>query len=162
MIYFPIMIVRRAEERDIPAITELGKNLTSLHIEFDPEYYLFDTVGFSSSFSAWLKTQVPISTSLLLVSEENGIIVGFMSGFIKFLFPWYKIKKVGHISFTFIDEKYRGKGIGTQLLQEAVLWFKSQDLPYVELYANEKNSPGLSFWKSHGFEDFQKFLRKNI
>ncbi|MBI2611224.1 GNAT family N-acetyltransferase [Candidatus Gottesmanbacteria bacterium] len=156
------MIIRRAEEKDIPMITKLGEGLTSLHLEFDPDYYVYDREGFSASFSQWLRTQIPLLTSLLLVAEENGNIVGFMSGFIKYLFPWYSIKRVGHISFTFIDGNFRGRGIGSKLLAEAIAWFKSQNLSYVELYANEKNSPGLSFWKSHGFDDFQKFLRKRI
>lgn len=163
------MIIRRAEEKDIPPITKLGEGLTSLHLEFDPDYYVYDREGFSTSFSQWLASQIPLSSSLLLVAEENdqpagrqGNIVGFMSGFIKYLFPWYSIKRVGHISFTFIDKNFRGQGIGSKLLEEAISWFKSQNLSYVELYANEKNFPGLTFWKSHGFADFQKFLRKKI
>lgn len=156
------MIIRRATEDDMSSITELGRGLTSLHLEFDPEYYVFDAQNFSSSFSEWLKGQLLVASSLLLVAVEDGKIVGFMSGFVKYLFPWYTIKKVGHISFTFIAEDFRGKGIGTKLLNEAIKWFGEQNLQYIELYASEKNFPGLAFWKSHGFDDFQKFLRKKI
>ena len=147
---------------DIPAITNLGESLTALHKGFDPEYYTFDEEGFSASFSDWLNSQIPLPSSLFLVSIENGKVIGFLSGFIKYLFPWYKIKKVGHISFTMIDENFRGRGIGRSLFFEAAGWFKQQDLNYIELYANEKNSMGLEFWKSCGFSDFQKFLRKKI
>ncbi|MBI4067071.1 GNAT family N-acetyltransferase, partial [Candidatus Gottesmanbacteria bacterium] len=89
-------------------------------------------------------------------------VVGFLSGFIKYLFPWFNIKRVGHISFMFIDENYRLKGVGKMLVAEVKKWFKEQGLLYIELYVNESNSNGLAFWKKVGFDNFQKFLRMKI
>lgn len=156
------MQITKATKDDIPLITAFGKRLIQLHRDFDPSYYTYDEVGFTPDFSTWLDNQIITPSSIVLVAKEDGQVVGFLSGFIKFLFPWFTIKKVGHISFMFIDEAYRRKGVGNQLLQFMKLWFKEQGLSFVELYVNEKNANGLSFWKSMGFGDFQKFLRMRI
>lgn len=156
------MQITKATSQDIPLITSFGKKLIRLHSEIDREYYTFDEAGFDRSFSEWLNNQIFTPSSLTLVAKDDKRIIGFLSGFVKYLFPWFNIKKVGHISFMFIDENYRRKGVGKQLINEAKAWFKNQGLSYIELYVNEGNSNGLSFWKSVGFLDFQKFLRMRV
>lgn len=156
------MQITKATIEDIPLITTFGQSLIKMHYDFDPEYYMFDEDGFSPAFTDWLKGQITIPSSIIWVAKENDSVIGFISGFVKYLFPWFRIKKVGHISFMFIDEGSRRKGVGKQLLSYANQWFKDQGLSYVELYVNERNSNGLSFWKSMGFSDFQKFLRMRI
>lgn len=156
------MVINSAIPSDIPLLAQFGSDLTQLHFEFDPEYYTFDQQGFPESFADWLKGQINLPTALILVAKEDGKVIGFLSGFVKYLFPWFNIKRVGHISFMFIDEEYRRKGVGKNLLAAAKEWFSDQGLKYVELYVNERNDRGISFWKSMGFEDFQKFLRMKL
>ncbi len=156
------MKIIKATTEDIPLLANFGKKLTKLHFDFDPDYYTFDESGFGPAFSDWLRNQIGIQSSIILVAKENNQVIGFLSGFVKYLFPWYVIKRVGHISFMFIDENYRRKGVGKELLREAKKWFKVQGLTYMELYVNENNQKGVSFWKSRGFSDFQKFLRMRI
>ncbi len=62
----------------------------------------------------------------------------------------------------FIDEKHRRLGTGKKLLVEAKNWFRARNLPYIELYVNERNRSGDAFWRSVGFLDFQHFLRLEI
>lgn len=156
------MEITKADFSDIPLLVTFGTRLNQLHFGFDPSYYTFDEERFPSQFGEWLKNQLNTPSSLLLVAKENNTIMGFLSGFVKYLFPWFNIQKVGHISFMFIDEKYRRKGVGKKLHEEANKWFKDQGLSYVELYVNENNRNGLTFWQSVGFADFQKFLRMKI
>ena len=47
-------------------------------------------------------------------------------------------------------------------MAEAERWFKNKDLEYIEVFANEKNSAGVSAWKSYGFSVLNLFLRKKI
>lgn len=153
------MEIREANPADIPLLVLFGQKLTKMHLDFDPEYYTFDEKEFPSAFANWIRSQIDLPSSIVVVAKENDEIVGFLSGFVKYLFPWFNIKKVGHVSFMFIDEKYRGKGVGTKMVDAAKRWFKNEGLYYIELYVNENNKNGLSFWKNMGFKDFQKFLR---
>ena len=156
------MEITKATINDVQLIAEFGRRLNKLHFEFDPQYYIFDEKNFAYSFGDWLRNQLAIPSSIILVAKENNEVIGFLSGFVKYLFPWFNIKRVGHISFMFIDERYRRKGVGKQLINYAKDWFKEQGLAYIELYVNERNAQGLTFWKSMVFADFQKFLRMRI
>jgi GNAT superfamily N-acetyltransferase len=88
--------------------------------------------------------------------------IGFISGFIKALYPWFCTKTVGHISYLIIEPDYRSKGIGGLLEKGALSWFKSKNISYVEVYTDEINSPGVAAWSSYGYLPFKKFLRKKI
>lgn len=156
------MHIRPAITEDIPQLIKLGRNLLDLHATWDNEYYLLEE-DFDISFANWLKDQLIYPNQFILVAtDEQTIIMGFISGFIKALFPWFKTKTVGHISYLVIDQSFRQKGIGKLLEQEAINWFKSRNVPYVEVYVDELNNVGRIAWDKYGFGSFKKFLRKKI
>lgn len=166
------MHIRPAITEDIPQLIKLGRNLLDIHYTFDPDYYTLEE-NFDESFGNWLKEQLIYPNQFILVatdeqSPNNNLpipsyqIIGFISGFIKALFPWFKTKTVGHISYLVIDPSFRQKSIGKQLEQEAIVWFKSRNVPYVEVYVDELNNVGKIAWDKYGFGPFKKFLRKKI
>lgn len=156
------MHIRPAETGDIPELIKLGKNLLDNHATWDREYYTLEE-DFDLSFGNWLKDQMTYPNQFILVAtDEEKVIMGFISGFIKALFPWFKTKSVGHISYLVVDPSYRQKNIGGQLEAEAIAWFKSKNVPYVEVYVDEQNSIGRIAWDKYGFLPFKKFLRKKI
>ena len=155
------MNIRLARHADIPQIITLGKQLLDLHFEFDQKYYDLEA-SFDRDFYNWAAEQIGFPGKFILVAEENGIITGFISGFIKYLFPWFKTKQVGHISYLVIDKSKRSKGAGKLLETEAVNWFKTKNLNYIEVYVDEVNQFGKIAWNSYGYQPFKKFLRKSI
>jgi ribosomal protein S18 acetylase RimI-like enzyme len=156
------MLIRQANSKDIDQITKLGIALLDMHTVFDGRYYAMEQ-NKESEFRRWVENQLYNNASFIIVSEnENGIINGYISGFIKSLFPWFKTKAVGHISFLIIDPLYRNNKIGKLLEQEAINWFKNKKLSYVELYVDELNSTGKIVWEKYGYIPFKKFLIKNI
>ncbi len=119
------MHIRPAIEYDIPSLIKLGRNLLDLHATWDNEYYTLEE-DFDISFGKWLKEQIIYPNQFIHVAiDEDKVIMGFISGFIKALFPWFKTKNVGHISYLVVDPIHRQKGIGRQLEAEAMKWFKS-------------------------------------
>ncbi len=58
----------------------------------------------------------------------------------------------------FVNLEYRRKGIGKNLWQEALKWFKSLDLERVELSIVPTNPESSSFWKNQGFHDYMHRL----
>ena len=158
-------IVREASEKDLPVLVKLGKQLLDLHFEFDPEYYdLEENAGLL--FRDWLVSQLAQPNQFIFVAEvqntgpRNGEIVGFISGFIKSLYPWFKTRRVGHVSYLVIDSACRNQGIGKLLSDESDRWFRSRKIKYVEVYVEGKNYPGQKAWFSYHFMPFKKFLRK--
>ena len=160
------MHVRIARIEDIPQIVSLGKQLLDLHAEFDSNYYQMED-SFHETFSRWVQDQIGQPSKLLLIAEKETqqkekLIVGFISGFLKSLYPWFKVKMVGHIAYMAVDPHHRKVGIGKLLENEAVIWFRSKKVSYIELYVEEQNTIGVKAWDSYGFLPFKKFLRKLI
>lgn len=159
------MHIRIGEYKDIPQIVKLGKQLLELHGEFDKDYYLLEE-DFENLFAGWLKEQMNLPSAFFLVAErtenEEERIVGFVSGFLKALFPWFRTKTVGHISYLAIDRNFRKQGIGKLLEEAAISWFRNKNVSYIEVYVDEKNQIGQKAWSTYGFLPFKKFLRKKI
>ena len=68
----------------------------------------------------------------------------------------------GYIADLFVIEEYRRKGVGSELVEQAMGWFKSMGLNAVELYVLGENEPGCGFWKSKGFSDRRILVRNEI
>lgn len=156
------MHVRPAEIKDCPSIIPLGRNLLQLHGDFDSLYYQLEP-GFDTLFGLWLNDQIGKESQFLFVAQTDEMeIVGFISGFLKSLYPWFQTKVVGHIGYMYVVPHYRNKGIGRLLEAAACNWFASKRVCYVELYVEDKNIIGQSAWNSYGFGSFKKFLQKKI
>lgn len=156
------MHVRPAQIYDIPQLISLGRQLWELHISFDQEYYQLEE-NFDDLFGNWLKEQINSPNQFIFVAQDStGVVVGFIAGFIKALYPWFKTKSVGHVSYLVIDPAFRHIGVGRLLESYAIEWFKSKNISYIEVYVEEKNSVGQNAWSAYGFEQFKKFLRKRI
>ena len=157
------MHARLAEAKDIPQLIKLGRELLEMHFQFDNSYYQIEE-NFDESFSNWIQNTLNTSSQFIFVAENNDKtkIIGFISGFIKPLYPWFKIKSVGHISYLFVHSQYRKQRVGKSLEKKAVEWFKSKNITYLELYVDEKNTSGQYAWNSYAYEPFKKFLRKSL
>lgn len=157
------MHIRPAELNDIGALVKLGKTLLSLHTVYDFEYYDLED-NFDELFANWVKDQLNHPYQFIIVAQNptDGKIVGFISGFIKYLYPWFKTKSVGHISYIIVDHNFRRQGIGNLLENAAHEWFRSKNISYIELYVEEVNEAGKNAWVNYGFLPFKKFLRKKI
>lgn len=155
------MHTRLATLADIQAVTKLGRLLLELHTGYDFEYYRLEET-FDTLFAGWVKDQITYPSQFIIVAEVNSQITGFVSGFIKSLYPWFKTKKVGHLAYLVVDPDYRRRGAGMMLEKAAQDWFKTSGVSYVEVYVEEKNETGKMAWDAYGFLPFKKFLRKRI
>lgn len=77
------------------------------------------------------------------VAEEHGELVGvIMSG---------HDGRRGFIHHTTVKKEYRGKGIGTRLVDSAMTALEKEGIHKVALVAFEKNVSGNIFWEKAGF-----------
>lgn len=86
---------------------------------------------------------------LFCVEYENGII-----GFCAYAIV-NNLWQEGYISYIYsmvIDEKYRGKGIGTELINEAIKTSKQQGMKRVELDSGFQREKAHEFYSKLGFE----------
>lgn len=78
----------------------------------------------------------------LLTDIETDSIIGFCIAYSK--------KVSGKLEVLFVDEKFRGQGLGVKLMHSAMAWFHSKHIDEIELtvvYGNE----AVSFYEKLGF-----------
>ena len=138
------MLIRKAAEEDLPFIVKLLAN--------DPlgkkrEYYQ-DPLP-----ESYLKAFSEINAdknNFLAVMEDNGVIIGTLQlTFIPYL--TYKGGKRALIEGVRIDESYRGKGIGKQLIEWAIEKSRQLGCHMVQLTTDKKRPDALEFYKKLGF-----------
>lgn len=155
------MHIRSAETKDVGDIIRLGKDLLKIHEQLDPGYYRLED-DFDVSFGRWVRSCLGNPNQFIFVAKKDAKIIGFISGFIKFLYPWFHTKTVGHISYMIVDKAYRNQGIGKLLEQAAADYFLSKKISYMELYVDEKNELGQKAWSGCRYLPFKKFLRRKL
>ena len=65
-------------------------------------------------------------------------------------------RPIGFIENVVTDEKWRGKGVGTKLLNEAIAMAKAQNCYKVFLESGIARTDAHEFYKSLGFDDTRK------
>lgn len=158
-----MILIRQGTINDLDNIVELSAQLFEKHYKIDPEYFEPES-DYTAKMRIWAEQQTTSANLFLSVAfdDQNKKICGFISGFIKYLFPWYKIKSVGHISFLAVYPEFQNMGIGKQLESSARQWFIERNIKYIEVYTNEKNTEGVAAWMAYGYTPFNKFLQKKI
>ena len=89
----------------------------------------------------------------LFTARDNGKLVGYVQVGIT------SDGKHGQIiSFHFLKE-YRGKGLGSKLIKEALNWLWKNGAKEIELKTQGGNEVAVSFYKKHGFKIKEYTLR---
>ncbi len=89
-------------------------------------------------------------TDVLLCLEADGQIVGFCAYAI--VNNLWQEGQIAYIYAMVVDEQFRGKGFGTQLINEAIAQAKRQGLKRVELDSGFPREKAHAFYERLGFE----------
>lgn len=84
----------------------------------------------------------------IFVAEVKSELVGYL------LAVGGSVKRTAHSAYIVIGilQKYRGRGIGTELFNNVIKWASKQNISRLELTAVTKNAAGLTLYKKSGFE----------
>ncbi|OZM58332.1 hypothetical protein CIB95_01820 [Lottiidibacillus patelloidae] len=138
------MIIRAMDKRDISQVqhvAEVAWNDTYKGIL--PQDFIDKFVAKAYS-SANLEKR--LEETIFLVSDNNGHIEGFIS---------VTNEENAELAAIYLLPDYQGKGIGTQLLQEAIN--KLPKLVSMIVYVEKENGKGLNFYIAKGFQIEEEF-----
>lgn len=103
--------IRRMEERDIPIVLEYQKKLDSFHAKLRPDLYTEEGCNLTEDN---LKSKSGIN----YVATDGEKVIGYVMAVITTYQAVTSIKeKFMHVSWLFVEENYRGSGVGTALMQ---------------------------------------------
>lgn len=130
------MKIRKAVKKDKKNISELYYELHPIEEKENKEKGLL----------------VPIEKSIIkpiiLVAEEKGKIVGFIWAH----FIQYGFFKYGSIDELFVKKEYRGKGIGENLLKEAIKKLNELKPKLILVGTEKEHKEAIKLYKKMGFE----------
>ena len=90
--------------------------------------------------------------TIYIVAEEDGIIYGYCGIYLSF--------EIGNISNVAVGEKYRKKGIATNMIAEMIKQAKFKDVTDITLEVRETNVPAIRLYEKLGFKE--EGIRKNF
>jgi putative acetyltransferase len=96
----------------------------------------------------YLRTVQRHPDAVVLVAEDEGRIVARLS---LSRDPHPSSRHVADLGLM-VDERFRRRGIGRLLLDEAVTWARASGIHKLELHVFPWNEPALALYESYGFE----------
>ncbi len=149
------MKIRRAGEQDISEILELMLKQQEEDAAYDP--FLDFSPRVREGFEKYLRSLISSEKGFLLVAEENGKVIAYLSARLG-KYPGYaKPLRVCFVHNLYVLPEYRHRGIGTKLF-EKLCEICDADVFDLEVYAG--NREALSFWLHRGFREFTVRLVK--
>jgi GNAT superfamily N-acetyltransferase len=155
-------MIRPARASDVVAIGKLWEKLVAFHQELDADMPAATLQG-ASLYARSLSDRLEDSHTRVLVAEEDGRIVGYVLGVVVDLMPeMFEQEAGGFLADIFVEEAYRGRGVGTDLVNALVDWFRSKGLHYYEWHVAAENQVALAFWEKMGGRNWQIRMRARI
>ena len=150
--------VRQATLADIEAIQKLNYGLFKLEKES------FD----STLVTDWPLSQVGkkyfeelISNEYVIVAMKDNSIIGYLAGSINEKCS-YSLVQYGEINNMFVDDHYRGQGVGKMLVAAFKKYCADKNIQNLKVVASAKNKNAQEFYKKQGFNDFDITLTLSI
>ncbi len=154
------MLIRRAKASDLNQMELLWRELADWHAGLAPEFALV-----SNAEHLWrenLAPQLDNENICILVAEQDGVLIGFLHGSIRENAPIFVERLVGHISDAIVTAAARHRGVGEQLVDAILEWFRARGIRVVTLGAATQNPVAQSFWHKMGFSDYMSRMRREI
>lgn len=133
---------------DFNKVNELAKQVHELHVNWRPDLFLsVDEVISKEDFEKMIQAKE------IFVAKIEDEIVGYITINIKeTINPIMRYRKQLQIEAICVDEKTRGKGIGTQLLKYVKQYGKEYDCTDIYLTVNEENESAIKMYEEFGFK----------
>jgi GNAT superfamily N-acetyltransferase len=145
--------IRSATTGDIPRMVELLGDLFSIESDFAPDKE-------SQARGLAMLVNEPSGMSQALVAVHDGTAVGMTT--VQMLISTSEGGCVGLVEDVIIDRQFRGRGIGTLLLEHIAEWGKSRNLKRLQLLADRKNDDALAFYAKRGWSSTSLICLRKI
>ncbi len=152
-------IIRKANTDELKQIQALSTTLGEHSQRFDNELSL--AWAYTEEGEKYYRAKIAGEKGICLVAEKNGEIIGFISGTRHDPDAWRVIMRA-EVDNLFIQEKFRGVGIGKLLIDAMKSWAKEQNAKKLILTMFSENKKALSFYKKEGFVLYEMVLHIKI
>jgi len=145
------IIIRLANESDLPFLGRLGAVLLETHYRFDEKRFMAPRNNSAEAYAWFLRSQLQEKDVVVFVAERAGAIVGYVYAGLE---PrsWKELREMaGFIHDVVVADSSRRSGIASSLVEAAVEWLRAQGAPRVVLWTAEQNAAAQHLFSRLGF-----------
>jgi ribosomal protein S18 acetylase RimI-like enzyme len=153
------VVIRRMQEKDAEAVGRLWYRLSKHHEVFHTYYEVREDGERQLIAHVY---DLLRRECIGFVAEVDGVVEGFVTGYIVRRNPQLAVEKVGKVDNIFVSDEVRGQGLGTQLLERLASFYTDQGIRFVEISCDLQNPDALRLYKRLGFVEQKIMLIKNL
>jgi len=154
--------IRRAVPIDAEIISSLTAGVQRLHVEAEPEIFVPPA---NENFTADLHREwLGSLDNYYFICEVGGEVAGyiFLRHFRREENAFTYTREYIHIDQISVLPKYRGKGCGRQLVEQAFRLAEEMDISEINLSTWEFNKDAQEFFKKMGFDIYLIQMRRRV
>ncbi len=153
--------IEEAKIEDLDAITALNHKLCikenrEFDATIDPDYPT------SQRGKEGFKEEIENLDSLTLVAKAGDKVIGYLMGGHAEVEDYRTVKNIYEIGSMWVDDKYRGKGIGTKLMDRFEDWARERGATRLKVIASAQNEGAINLYRKRGFENYDLVLEKDL
>ena len=155
-------MIRLAEAADAERIGELWEEMVAYHAALDPQTFRPADRG-AERYARGILDRLRDSGARVLVAEIDGAVVGYVNGVIADITTeLFMPLRCGLLADIYVQTAYRRRGLGKQLVERMMLWFRSRSVSHFEWHVSAGNHEALAFWKAIGGETTMLRMRASL
>jgi ribosomal protein S18 acetylase RimI-like enzyme len=148
------MRIRKATKKDLDGIFILSRELYMHQINCCKVDFNLRK-DFKTVHKKDLSEKLKKRKNAFFVAEEGGKPIGFISGHMDQDPPIFLDRDKGRINAFYVQDEFRGKGIGRKLFAKMKEWFKKRNVKSMRLFVARCNPGAKRAYESLGFEPAQ-------
>jgi len=143
--------VHPAKADDLPQLIRLWRELIGFDESLGGQDFRLAT-GAPEQWERHLRSFLGTRNRVAQIAEVGGKPAGFLLASLEQPPGIFMERKYGHISAVYVQEPFRGKGVGRSMVAAALGWFGEKRVSRVRVATDTKNAMSVEFWKKLGFQ----------
>jgi len=152
--------IREANRRDLPALVALWQEMMDYHRGYDERFRF--SANAPREVERHLLETLRSRAARIMLGEAEGHVIGYIVGEVHARRPIYPVGTYGFISDICVTAGWRRRGVGRALVGALDAWFAPQKVTSVELFAAALNPESIAFWRSMGYTDYLRLMRRDM
>ena len=144
------MTIRPFRPGDLPRVREITVNsFEGVSIDRNIERH-FGPVGgrdWRERKARDVTTDCEVQPEGVFIAETEGEVVGYITTRLD------RFTGIGRIPNLAVDERFRGQGLGSELIQFAIDWMRGQGMSMAKIETLEQNERGQALYPRFGFRE---------
>jgi len=160
------MAFREYKDEDKNLLLKFINKLEEYVKPLDPIKRVLNLPGYSELALKETLEDIEKNNRKIWFALDGSKVVGFIAGVVRNQTEINRLEigphKVGEVADLYLDEEYRNKGIGTEMLKIAEEYFKSMECDGIWLSVFYPNENAHNFYKKLGFTDREVGMLKQL